>query len=73
MVGASLRDCISTDPSVWVVAVALDGLYDVFGSDDCPPELFTSLQIMPALQNISAQFTARVSEFLCDSYAEIVC
>ena len=52
--------------SVWVVARALDTLYDVFGADECPPHLFSDLQIMPILKTIAAQLPKRVKlMFVC--------
>ena len=61
VVGETLRDCVSCAPCEWVRARALDALYDVFGADECPAQLFSSLQIMPILENAAYQFTARVS------------
>lgn len=69
MLGTCLRDCVSRDPSLWVVALALDGLFDVFGDDNCPLALFDSLQIMPVLKNAASFFKARVSPWLCTHYA----
>ena len=60
VVGRTLRDSMSGGGSVWVVARALDTLYDVFGSDECPPHLFSHLQIMPVLQSIAAQLPKQV-------------
>ena len=56
---------MSRDPSLWVVALALDGLFDVFGDDNCPLAVFTSLQIMPVLKNAASFFKARVSVCIC--------
>ena len=60
VVGETLRDCVSCDPCVWVVARALDALYDVFGADECPAQLFSTLQIMPILENTASQLNSRV-------------
>jgi hypothetical protein len=61
VVGRTLRDCMTGGGSVWVVARALDTLYDVFGADECPPHLFSDLQIMPTLKTIAAQLPKRVN------------
>lgn len=60
VVGEALRDCISLEPCEWLVARALDALYDVFGADECPVQLFLSLQIMPVLESAASQVSARV-------------
>ncbi|CAI8010299.1 HEAT repeat-containing protein 3 [Geodia barretti] len=78
VVGRTLRECMSGGGSVWVVARALDTLYDVFGADECPPHLFSDLQIMPILKTIAAQLPKRGSgvsrtELGTAVYGEVVC
>lgn len=60
IIGTSLRDCIATDCSLWVVAQALDSVFDVFGDDDCPPSLFVELGLMQSLKNMASTFKARL-------------
>ena len=73
VVGEALRECVSHDVCVWVVARALDALYDVFGADECPTQLFSTLQIMPVLKHIASQFTARVGGDDYNSYTLYSC
>ena len=61
IIGTALRGCVEKDPSLWVVCQALDSVFDMFGSDSCPPDLFTSLSLLPVLRQAAASFTARVS------------
>ena len=61
VVGVFLRDTVSSDGSLWVVATAMDALFDVFGSDSCPPTMFADLGILPVLQEAASTFRARVS------------
>ena len=61
VVGKTLLDCVSGIPCEWAVARALDALYDVFGADECPVQLFSTLQIMPILEKASSQLNSRVS------------
>lgn len=76
VVGEALRDCISLEPCEWLVARALDALYDVFGADECPLQLFSSLQIMPVLENTAAQFSTKVihaASTICCVYFPCCC
>lgn len=61
VVGASLRDCISKDSSLWVVSRALDSIFDIFGDDNCPSSLSVDIALMPVLQQLASTFKARVS------------
>lgn len=61
VVGASLRDCISKDSSLWVVSRALDSVFDIFGDDNCPSSLSVDIALMPVLQQLVSTFKARVS------------
>ena len=65
VVGKTLLDCVSCEPCEWVVARALDALYDVFGADECPIQVFSTLQIMPILEKASSQLHSRVSILMC--------
>ena len=56
-----LQVCISQESSLLVVCQALDGVFDIFGDDRCPPSLFTSLSFMATLQRCQSCFAARVS------------
>ena len=60
VVGRVVRDCVSSGGSVWVMARALDTLYDLFGADECPVSIFTNLQIMPILKTIAAHLPEKV-------------
>ena len=62
VIGSTLRDCIATDHSLWVVSQALDCVFDIFGDDNCPLSLFASLSLMPVLRQCASTFKARVSE-----------
>ena len=73
VVGEALRECVSHDVCVWVVARALDALYDVFGADECPTQLFSTLQIIPVLKHIASQFTARVGDHDYNHYTLYSC
>jgi hypothetical protein len=76
VVGRALRDCVSSGQPEWVVARALDSLYDVFGADECPAQLFSDLQIMPVLKAVAAQFTDGVRgrrRELGAHYVEVAC
>ena len=57
---SSLRDCICQDSSLLVVCQAVDVIFDIFGADECPPELFSSLSLMPVLEQCRASFKSRV-------------
>jgi hypothetical protein len=76
VVGKTLLDCVSCEPCEWVVARALDALYDVFGADECPIQVFSTLQIMPILEKASSQLHSRIAakrEGLGVHYGEVVC
>ena len=64
VVGTALRDCISQDGSLWVVCQALDSVFDIFGSDDCPLDLISSLSLHSVLEQCESCFKARVSCFM---------
>ena len=38
----------------------MDVMFDIFGADECPPELFSSLSLMPVLEQCKASFKSRV-------------
>ena len=61
MIGSTLRDCISHDPSVWVICQALDSIYDIFGDDRCPPSLCVSLSLLSALRQLATVIKEKVS------------
>ena len=70
VVGRVVRDCVSSGGSVWLMARALDTLYDLFGADECPVSIFTHLQIMPILKTIAAHLPEKV-RLLCSVFLEL--
>ncbi len=59
---SALVNCISQDISLGVVCQALDGVFDIFGDDNCPIELFTSVSLLTVLMQCQSTFKARVSK-----------
>ena len=51
---------MSQDPHLWVVAQALDAVFDVFGEDNCPLDLYQSLGMASVLKTTAATFIHRV-------------
>ncbi len=62
VIGLALRECIDNDGSLQVMCQALDIVFDVFGDDNCPLDLFTSLSFQPVLELCRDTFKARVSK-----------
>ena len=48
------------DRSLSVICQAVDAIFDIFGEDSCPNELFSSLDLLPVLVECKATFNARV-------------
>ena len=69
--GETLHDCLSCEKSEWILARALDTLYDVFGADECPIQLFSAIQIMPTLKTMASQLSNTVI-FVAYTYNVIV-
>lgn len=61
MIGSALKECVARDQSLCVVCPALDSIFDIFGEDSCPVELFVSLALLPVLEDCKEIFNARVS------------
>ena len=62
MIGSVLKESVAIDSSLSVVCPALDSIFDIFGDDSCPAELFKSLALLPVLLECRASFIARVSQ-----------
>lgn len=69
--GETLHDCLLYEKSEWILARALDTLYDVFGADECPIQLFSAIQIMPTLKTMASQLSNTVI-FVAYTYNVIV-
>ncbi|KAL5467505.1 hypothetical protein EMCRGX_G031746 [Ephydatia muelleri] len=60
VIGATLRDCVSQDPQLWVVSQALDSVFDVFGEDNCPVTLYQTLGLPSVLKSAASTFKSRM-------------
>ncbi len=65
-----LRECVVQEKCLGVVSQALDAIFDIFGDDSCPMELFSSLNLLSVLVTCKATFNARVStgHSMCSTY-----
>ena len=68
---------MSRDPQLWVVAHALDSIFDVFGEDNCPVALYQTLGLPAVLRNAALTFNSRVwgiiFEWKADSHSMFDC
>lgn len=61
VIGSTLRDCVSSDSLLWVTCYALDSIFDVFGEDECPIELYHSLGLPAVLNKAEETFSSRMT------------
>ena len=67
MVGGILKECVVKEQCLPVVCLALDSIFDIFGDDACPVELYTSLDLLPVLMECRASFNARVRQAIINN------
>ena len=72
MVGGILKECVVKEQCLLVVCHALDSIFDIFGDDACPVELFTSLDLLPVLMECRASFNARVRQAIISNGASML-
>ena len=56
----ALCERVAEDPSLWVVCEALDAMFDILGSDDCPRDIVCSPILLPLLKKTQNEFRTKV-------------
>lgn len=59
-VTSTLCERVAGDPSLWVVCEALDAMFDILGSDDCPVDVIRSPMLLPILKKAKNEFRTKV-------------
>ena len=59
-VASVLCERVAGDPSLWVVCEAMDAMFDILGSDDCPADIVRSPTLLPILRKTKKEFRTRV-------------